>query len=60
MRETSCSREEAVASLLAARGIGRFGRPEEVAWLVAYLASAKAEFIQGAVIDIDGGALRAL
>lgn len=60
MRERSCSREDAVARLLAARGISRFGRPEEVAWLVAYLASAKAEFIQGAVIDIDGGALRAL
>lgn len=37
--------------------IGRLGRPSEVADLVAYLSSAHAGFITGAVVDINGGFL---
>lgn len=60
MREHSCSRDEAVSRLLAPRGTTRFGRPEEIGWLAAFLASPKATFIHGAIIDIDGGSTRAL
>ena len=35
--------------------LGRFGKPEEVAELVAFLASEKADFITGSIINIDGG-----
>ena len=35
--------------------LGRFGKPEEVASLVVFLASEEADFITGAVINIDGG-----
>jgi citronellol/citronellal dehydrogenase len=35
--------------------IGRAGRPEEIAWLVAYLASPGGDFISGTTITIDGG-----
>jgi 3-oxoacyl-[acyl-carrier protein] reductase len=40
---------------LAAIPLGRFGWPEEVAHLVAFLASPRAAYINGAVLSIDGG-----
>ena len=36
--------------------VGRFGEAEEVGGLVAFLASARAAFITGTAINIDGGA----
>jgi NAD(P)-dependent dehydrogenase (short-subunit alcohol dehydrogenase family) len=42
--------------LAAATPAKRVGRPEEVARLVAFLCSDEAGFINGAEIDIDGGA----
>jgi citronellol/citronellal dehydrogenase len=35
--------------------IGRAGRSEEMAWLIAYLASPAGDFISGTTITIDGG-----
>ncbi len=34
--------------------IGRAGRPEEMAWLIAYLASPAGDFFSGTTITIDG------
>ncbi len=46
---------EMLAKLAAAQPIGRMGRPEEIAALVAFLCSEEAAFITGSAYDIDGG-----
>jgi citronellol/citronellal dehydrogenase len=34
--------------------LGRLGRPEEQAWLVAYLASPAGDYFSGAILTLDG------
>ena len=60
MRERSLTRDQAVTFLISSHGTKRVGRPDEIGSLTAYLASGKADFIQGCIIDIDGGATRSL
>ncbi|UWG96198.1 SDR family oxidoreductase [Dehalobacter sp. DCM] len=36
--------------------VGRFGKPEDIAYCAVYLASDEAEFVTGASFAIDGGA----
>lgn len=52
--------QQAAANLLQSVGIPRFGEPQEIGWLVAYLASHRAGFMNGSLIDIDGGETRAI
>jgi citronellol/citronellal dehydrogenase len=46
--------QEVVDQVARSVPIGRTGRPEEVAWLLAYLASPAGDFYSGTTITIDG------
>lgn len=48
---------EVLAGVLSTIPVGRFGTPEEVAALTAFLAGDEAGFITGATFDINGGVL---
>ena len=48
-------REDALARLGSAIPLGRIARPEEVARVVAFLASERASFMTGALVPVDGG-----
>jgi NAD(P)-dependent dehydrogenase (short-subunit alcohol dehydrogenase family) len=43
------------ARMMSGTPAGRTGNPDEVAAAIVYLASDDASFIQGAVLDVDGG-----
>ncbi|QQS24593.1 MAG: 3-oxoacyl-ACP reductase FabG [Actinomycetota bacterium] len=52
---TAALSEQRLAELTAAVPLGRVATPDEIAAAVAFLASADAAYITGAVIPVDGG-----
>lgn len=52
--------EEALKEKTKGIPLGRIGKPEELAALVAFLASGQAAYISGTTISVDGGANRAI
>ncbi len=46
---------DALAQIMAAYPLGRYGTPEEVAKLILYLASDESSWVTGSIFPIDGG-----
>jgi len=55
MNETGKSEQEVMNFWLNNIPLGRFGSPEDLANLVVFLASDRASYITGTVIQVDGG-----
>ncbi|KGQ20188.1 3-oxoacyl-(acyl-carrier protein) reductase [Lysobacter dokdonensis DS-58] len=58
--ERGISPEAAAKDLARELRVARFGTPQEIASVVAFLASDAASYMQGAVVDVDGGQTRTL
>lgn len=54
------TQEQALENMQADVPMGRLGRPEELAAMIAFLASERAAYMTGATIQVDGGAYRGL
>ena len=50
--------EEAMKQFPAKAGIARYGKPEEIAGLMAYLVSKEARWLTGASVRMDGGEIK--
>jgi len=59
-KEKGISEQQAMEQMIEKMGIDRFGEPDEIALMVAFLASADANYCQGSIIDVDGGMTRTL
>jgi len=59
-KELGITVDEALANRAKETAVGRVGKPEELANLVAFLASDKSTYITGTTILVDGGLVRSV
>jgi 3-oxoacyl-[acyl-carrier protein] reductase len=59
-KELGISVDDAVAQRAAETAVGRVGKPEELAYLVAFLASSRSSYITGTTMRVDGGLVRSV
>lgn len=57
---TGISADMAMEMALSEIPAGRFGSPEEIGDAVAFLASARASYVNGVTLQVDGGLIRSL
>jgi 3-oxoacyl-[acyl-carrier protein] reductase len=59
-KKTGKSEEQVKADMLSKIPAGRFAKPEEIAYAVAFLASPEASYINGTNMPVDGGRMGCL
>src|SRR5919106_565623 len=59
-KELGISLDDALAQRAAETAVGRVGQPEELANLVAFLASSRSSYITGTTMLVDGGLVRSV
>ena len=59
-KELGISLDEALAQRAADTAVGRVGEPDELAYLVAFLASSRSSYITGTTMLVDGGLVRSV
>jgi 3-oxoacyl-[acyl-carrier protein] reductase len=59
-RELGISVDDALAQRASETAVGRVGKPEELASLVAFLASSRSSYITGTTMLVDGGLVRSV
>jgi 3-oxoacyl-[acyl-carrier protein] reductase len=59
-RELGISVDDALAQRAAETAVGRIGKPDEMAYLIAFLASSRSSYITGTTMLVDGGLVRSV
>ena len=59
-REHGTTVEEAMTQFPEKAGVARYGEPEEIAGLMAYLVSKEARWLTGASVRMDGGEIKGI
>jgi 3-oxoacyl-[acyl-carrier protein] reductase len=52
--------DEAMQNFPAQAGISRYGQPEEIADLMAFLVSPQAKWMTGSAVRMDGGEIKGI
>jgi len=59
-KELGISVDDALGQRASDTAVGRVGKPEELAYLVAFLASSRSSYITGTTMLVDGGLVRSV
>ena len=59
-KRTGKSIEQIMADTIRDVPAARFGKPEEIGYLAAFLASDRASYINGTMLNVDGGLIRSV